>query len=107
MFCDPKKDALYTPTTYNLCIKPNNTYQPSFQLFACQKTYEFQASDHRTRLQWINAIKTAIENAEEPVRYQRALLGSVQNLRPQHFDDIFEAYQHYLFARITKKSFEL
>lgn len=53
---------------------PGSKHHSKFQLFACQKTYEFQASDHRTRLQWINAIKTAIENAEEPVRYQRALL---------------------------------
>ena len=67
-------------------------------MFACQKTYEFQASDHRTRLQWINAIKTAIENAEEPVRYQRALLGSVQNLRPKRFDDLKKSYLHYLFS---------
>ena len=65
-------------------------------MFACQKTYEFQASDHRTRLQWINAIKTAIENAEEPVRYQRALLGSDQNLRPKHFDEFFRFYKHIL-----------
>merc|ERR1712004_788018 len=36
--------------------------------------YEFQANDHRTRLQWVNAFKVAIENAEEPVRYQRSLL---------------------------------
>ena len=67
-------------------------------MIACQKTYEFQASDHRTRLQWINAIKTAIENAEEPVRYQRALLGSVQNLRPKRFDDLKKSYLHYLFS---------
>merc|ERR1740129_1367422 len=53
---------------------PGSKHHSKFQVFACQKTYEFQASDHRTRLQWINAIKTAIENAEEPVRYQRALL---------------------------------
>merc|ERR1712083_408081 len=53
---------------------PGSKHHSKFQVFACQKTYEFQASDHRTRLQWINAIKTAIENAEEPIRYQRALL---------------------------------
>ena len=53
---------------------PGSKHHSKFQLFACQKTYEFQAADHRTRLQWVNAIKTAIEFAEQPVRYQRALL---------------------------------
>merc|ERR1711944_200888 len=28
----------------------------------------------RTRLQWVNAFRTAIEYAEEPFRYQRSLL---------------------------------
>merc|ERR1711976_1007824 len=53
---------------------PGSKHHSKFTLFASQKTYEFQASDHRTRLQWINAIKTAIENADEPIRYQRSLL---------------------------------
>ena len=53
---------------------PGSKHHSKFQLFASAKTYEFQAADHRTRLQWVNALKTAIEHAEEPVRYQRALL---------------------------------
>ena len=53
---------------------PGSKHHSKFQLFASQKTYEFQANDHRTRLQWVNAFKVAIENAEEPVRYQRSLL---------------------------------
>ena len=48
---------------------PGSKRHSKFQLFACQKTYEFQASDHRTRLQWVNAIKIAIENAEQPIRW--------------------------------------
>ena len=31
----------------------------------------------------------------KPVRYQRALLGSVQNLRPKHFDDFLEPMKFY------------
>ena len=53
---------------------PGSKHHSKFQLFASQKTYEFQAPDHRSRLQWVNALKTAIEYAEEPIRYQRALL---------------------------------
>ena len=53
---------------------PGSKHHSRFQLFASQKTFEFQATDHRNRLQWVNAIKTAIENAQEPSRYQRALL---------------------------------
>merc|ERR1712110_1087382 len=44
-----------------------------FQLFANEKIYEFQASDHRTRLQWMSSFRTAIEYAEDSVRYQRSL----------------------------------
>jgi hypothetical protein len=52
-------------------------------LFAAEKTYEFQATDHRTRLQWINALRTAIEYAGEPIRYQRALLEKRQFARQE------------------------
>jgi len=44
-----------------------------FQLFANEKIYEFQASDHRTRLQWMSSFRTAIEYAEDAARYQRSL----------------------------------
>jgi len=44
-----------------------------FQLFANEKIYEFQASDHRTRLQWMSSFRTAIEYAEDATRYQRSL----------------------------------
>lgn len=53
---------------------PGSKHHSKFQLFASEKTFEFQASDHRTRLQWLSAFKTAIDNSDEPVRYQRALL---------------------------------
>ena len=36
---------------------PGSKHHSKFQLFASQKTYEFQANDHRTRLQWVNAFK--------------------------------------------------
>ena len=39
---------------------PGSKHHSKFQLFACEKTFEFQASDHRTRLQWVNAFRTAI-----------------------------------------------
>ena len=39
---------------------PGSKHHSKFQLFASEKTFEFQASDHRTRLQWVNAFRTAI-----------------------------------------------
>jgi hypothetical protein len=62
---------------------PGSKHHSKFQLFAAEKTYEFQATDHRTRLQWINALRTAIEYAGEPIRYQRALLEKRQFARQE------------------------
>lgn len=53
---------------------PGGKSHSRFQLFANEKVYEFQATDHRTRLQWISAFRTAIEHAGEDVRYQRSIL---------------------------------
>jgi len=41
-----------------------------FYLYANQKTYEFQATNHRHRLEWMSAVKKAIDNSGEGVRYQ-------------------------------------
>ena len=53
---------------------PGGKQHSRFQLFADEKTYEFQACDHRTRLQWLGAFKTAIEHSSELVRYQRCMM---------------------------------
>ena len=51
---------------------PGGKNRCRLQLFANEKVYEFQVADHRTRLQWLSAFRTAITHASEPVRYQRS-----------------------------------
>eukprot|EP00095_Tigriopus_kingsejongensis_P012626 maker-scaffold407_size180809-snap-gene-0.29 protein:Tk12626 transcript:maker-scaffold407_size180809-snap-gene-0.29-mRNA-1 annotation:"differentially expressed in fdcp 6-like protein" len=66
--------------------KPGSKHHSRFQLFACEKTYEFQASDHRTRLQWLSSFRVAIEYSGEPVRHQRQLLEKRRIARQEEKD---------------------
>jgi len=67
-----------------------------FQLFANEKIYEFQASDHRTRLQWMSSLRTAIEYAEEPVRYQRSLFEKRKLSRQDEKEKEDEEYERIM-----------
>lgn len=53
---------------------PGSKRHSKFKLFANEKTFEFQASDHRNRLQWLTGFRTAFENSSCEVRFQRANL---------------------------------
>lgn len=61
-------------TTRSPLKKPGSKSHSRLQLFANEKTYDFQAQDHRTRAQWLKAFRTAIEHSGEEQRYQRQLL---------------------------------
>lgn len=67
-------EAIPDSTSKSPLKKPGSKSHSRFQLFASEKTYDFQACDHRTRLQWLSAFRVAFEFAGEPVRYQRQLL---------------------------------
>jgi len=60
-------------------VTQSNTFIPiknakhRFVLHCDNKQYEFQAYDHRSRLQWISAIEKAIDFSFQGSRFQRAL----------------------------------
>ncbi len=40
---------------------PGSKSHSRFQVFGNEKTYDFQAQDHRTRAQWLKAFRTAFD----------------------------------------------
>jgi len=57
--------------------------QPKYRFVVCgdNKQYEFQAYDHRSRLQWISAIEKAIDFSQPGSRLQRELAVGRQEQR--------------------------
>eukprot|EP00092_Neocalanus_flemingeri_P011175 GFUD01012038.1.p1 GENE.GFUD01012038.1~~GFUD01012038.1.p1 ORF type:complete len:586 (+),score=193.29 GFUD01012038.1:46-1803(+) len=70
-----------------------------FYLYANQKTYEFQATNHRHRLEWMSAVKKAIDNSGEGVRYQ--MLQSRQR-RVQREEDLARRLSHLDIVEQTR-----
>lgn len=66
---------------------PGGKHHSRFSLFADEKIYEFQACDHRTRLQWLGAFRSAIDHANELVRYQRAAMDKRRIARQEEKED--------------------
>jgi len=58
--------------------KPGGKSHSRFKLLGGERTFEFQAKDHRTRAQWLKALRTAIEHSGPDCdqRYQHTLLDS-------------------------------
>jgi len=69
---DPQCRVEAAPSAPANSLSPVKLKQHRFFLHANQKVYEFQAQNHRSRLQWISSIKKAIENSDEEVRYQQS-----------------------------------
>jgi len=70
-----------------------------FYLHANQKTYEFQATNHRSRLQWMSAVKKAIDNSGEGVRYQ---ITQSRQRRVQREEDLARRLSHLDIVEQTK-----
>ena len=78
---------------------PGSKHHSKFQLFASQKTFEFQAADHRTRLQWVNAFRTAIGKA--PFSYFRPTVGRTKFLLFKKVKNRNSLYLLKLYYRAT------
>jgi len=70
-----------------------------FYLHANQKTYEFQAGNHRSRLQWMSAVKKAIDNSGEGVRYQ---ISQSRLRRIQREEDLARRLSHMDIVEQTR-----
>merc|ERR1712013_811514 len=70
-----------------------------FYLHANQKSYEFQATNHRSRLQWMSAVKKAIDNSGEGVRYQ---VSQARQRRVQREEDLARRLSHLDIVEQTR-----
>merc|ERR1719483_1079385 len=70
-----------------------------FYLHANQKTYEFQAGNHRSRLQWMSAVKKAIDNSGDGVRYQ---ISQSRLRRIQREEDLARRLSHMDIVEQTR-----
>jgi len=74
-----------------------------FILVGNSKQYEFQAYDHRSRLQWISAIEKAIDFSYQGSRYQRAL---AEGRREQRDEEISRRISTQDIVEQTKAELE-
>jgi len=68
---DPQCRVEAATNTGGSSLSPVKQKQHRFFLHANLKVYEFQAQNHKSRLQWISSFKKAIDNSGEEGRYQQ------------------------------------
>ena len=74
-----------------------------FFLHAGEKSYEFQAGNHRERLEWISAFRRAIEHSGEGVRYQMELAAQ---RRVQREEELARKLSHLDIVEKTRAELE-
>lgn len=82
---------------------PNKQKHHKFFLHANEKVYEFQAANHRGRLQWVSCMQKAIEFSGEEARYQRRLSAE---RKAQRQEDMARRLSQFDIVERTKAELE-